>query len=162
MFFNNITAITGLPGRNESGGIRAINSAVGSRRATMEFTYSDYDSQLATFSDVRDGVNGWHKVNITVVSISNIFARFNLEVIDFFKIDCEGCEFEVIPSIHSYFINKKKMRFVGAEIHQSLMPQLKSGDNDPLARRPNATAVTNLMHSLESRGCSSKQWTTKC
>jgi FkbM family methyltransferase len=162
MFLNNITAITGLPGRNESGGIRAINSAVGSRRATMEFTYSDYDSQLATFSDIRDGVNGWHKVNITVVSVGNIFARFNLDVIDFFKIDCEGCEFEVIPSIHSHFINKKKMRFVGAEIHQSLMPQLKRGDDDPLARRPNATAVTNLMHSLKSRGCSSKQWTTKC
>jgi FkbM family methyltransferase len=162
MFLNNITTITGLSGRNESGGIHAINSAVGTHKAIMEFTYSDYNSQLATFSDVIDGVNGWHKVNITVVSISNIIACYSLDVIDFFKIDCEGCEFEVIPSIHSHFIDKNKIRFVGVEIHQSLMPQFNKGNDAPLSKRRNATTVSNLIKTLKARGCSSKQWTMKC
>jgi FkbM family methyltransferase len=162
MFLNNITTITGLPGRNESGGIRAINSAVGTHRSIMEFTYSDYNSQLATFSDILDGVNGWHKVNITVVSITNIIAHYSLDFIDFFKIDCEGCEFEVIPSIHSQFIDKNKIRFVGAEIHQSLLPQFNKITDDPLARRRDTTTIINLRKTLKSRGCSSEQWTTKC
>lgn len=54
------------------------------------------------------------------------------------------------------------MRFVGAEIHQNLLLQFNKVEDDPLARRRDATTVINLIKTLKSRGCSSTQWTTKC
>mmetsp|Transcript_23241 Transcript_23241/g.22394 ORF Transcript_23241/g.22394 Transcript_23241/m.22394 type:complete len:311 (+) Transcript_23241:93-1025(+) len=162
MFLNNITEISGFQKRNESGGIRAINSAVGSQKGNMEFTYSNYNSQLATFSDISTGLNGWHKVIISVVSVSNIINRFGLDVIDFLKMDCEGCEIEVIPSIKTQFIDKKKIRYVGAEIHQTLLSPTKKGDDEPMARRRNATAIRNLIQTLELRGYPTKEWSIVC
>jgi FkbM family methyltransferase len=114
------------------------------KKANLEFTYSDVNSQLATFSDISNDGNGrygsgWHKVIISVVPISHIINRYILDIIDFFKIDCEGCEIEVIPSIHSQFIDKNKIRLVGAEVHQTLLNPKKIGDDDALARRRNVT-----------------------
>ena len=154
MFLNNITVIKKWDRGTTMCGIIPINQAVGAIQEVKEITYPTNQSQLAALSDSPDG----HKINITVASFHDIIRRYDIDVIDFLKIDCEGCEFEVIPSIKDRFVDKNKIRYVGAEIHQSLMDPTSK----PLAKRPNQTAIDITLSALRDRGCKTNTWNVEC
>ena len=156
MYLNNITVVKKWDRERGTnmGGIMPINQAVGAKQGVKEITYPFNQSQLATLSDSPDG----QKVNITVASFNDIIRRYDIDVIDFLTIDCEGCEFEVIPSIRERFVDKKKIRYVGAEIHQSLLdPTSKT-----LAKRPNQTLIDATLSTLRQRGCRTNTWNVEC
>ena len=154
MYLNNITVIKKWERGTNTGGIMPINQAVGALQEVKEITYPANQSQLAALSDSPDG----HKINITVASFNDIIRRYDIGVIDFLKIDCEGCEFDVIPSIQERFVDKNKIRFVGAEIHQSLMDP----SSKPLAKRPNQTSIDSTLSALRQRGCKTDTWNVEC
>lgn len=154
MFLNNITVIKKWNLDTNIGGIIPINQAVGAKQEIKEITYPTNQSQLAALSDSPDG----QKIIITVTSFHDIIRRYDIDVIDFLKIDCEGCEFEVIPSIKDRFVDKKKVRYVGAEIHQSLMDPTSK----PLAKRPNQTSINITLSALRERGCKTNTWNVEC
>lgn len=46
------------------------------------------------------------KIEIEAISIYDIFTNYGIEKIDFLKIDCEGCEYEIIYSIPQKYLLK--------------------------------------------------------
>ena len=154
MYLNNITVLRKWECGTQTGGILPINQAVGAMHEIKEITYPSNQSQLATLSDSNYG----HKINITVASFNDIIRRYDINVIHFLKIDCEGCEFEVIPSISERFTDRKKIHYIGAEIHQSLLdPYSKT-----IARRPNRTLIDSTLSILRRRGCGTTSWNIEC
>ena len=67
-----------------------------------------------------------------------------------FKMDCEGCEFEVIPSMGSVFADRNVIHKFAGEIHMSVA----YGNNKPtFAPKRSKTETEALLSQLASRGC---------
>ena len=66
--------------------ITFINKAVGAKRGTMDIT----SDSLKSYVDLNDNYQ------IEVITIPDILNEYNLQP-DILKMDCEGCEFEIIP-----------------------------------------------------------------
>ena len=140
-------------------GISSSNCGVGAIDDVVEFKYLDEKSQVATQSKGGD-VGDWHRVNTTILSISKLLSKISLNTatIDFIKVDCEGCEFDLFPAMSKYLVNKTFIKHLGAEIHQTLIyPKTVT-----FAPKPSKDQVTKTFSALQARGCNPYQWQISC
>jgi FkbM family methyltransferase len=79
-------------------------------------------------------------------------------VIALLKIDCEGCEFAVIPSIAEIFTNRSAVRMVAGEYHVAL------GDKDTttVATKPSDELLNATAEVMRTRGCDTTSWEFMC
>ena len=86
------------------------------------------------------------------------------------KIDCEGCEFDVIPAMgHDLFCDRSQVFAVRGELHVSLLPPPRRGGGGAgavttttIAARPAPDAVRATLDLLRLRGCSVDRWHLRC
>jgi FkbM family methyltransferase len=144
--------------------IYAFNNAFGSEFTIKNFVASKTLSQFSAASDKSvdelSKENGleWVSVKIVVVPLSFIESNFHINVIDFLKLDCEGCEFDLIVSLENFFKDKERLKYLGAEIHLSLMWP----NEETIARKPNSTVAQSALNILRERGCGKINWQINC
>lgn len=144
--------------------IYAFNNAFGSEFTTLDFVASKAHSQFSSQSErsiddlkKESGID-WVHYDIAVVPLSFIENHFHKDVIDFLKLDCEGCEFDLIVSLKDFFKSKSRLKYLGAEIHLSLM--------DPkeltVAKKPKSDVAELALSILRERGCGRINWQISC
>ena len=145
-------------------GMYAFNNAFGSSFATVNFVSSKKLSQFSAFSDKSvDDLNKengleWVSHKIVVVPLSFIESNFNINTIDFLKLDCEGCEFDLIVSLEDFFKSKDRLKYLGAEIHLSLMWP----NEETIAKKPDTHVAEKALNILRDRGCGKINWQINC
>lgn len=109
-------------------GVLAINAGATSDSRAISIKYDPAKSEngvalasskIPTTSDITTG----HEIatsNVTSINVAKFIADGGVSNLSFFKIDCEGCEHEVVPTLTKLIQNSK---YVGAEIHPCLPGQ---------------------------------------
>ena len=79
------------------------------------------------------------------------------------KVDCEGCEFDLVPSLGERFLNRSLIQSFAAELHLSLVP-VPAGSVQPqtMAKLRTTTEAEALFHALRRRGCKTNRWDIYC
>lgn len=148
----------GKPGK---AGVLALNKAVTADGRDVQ-VHMNVHSTLDSYTGQADQTHGFGKWDTSVAQIGSLvlpayLSSHGIESLDFLKIDCEGCEFEVIPHMTKYFEDKSKVRLFAGELHQYMLKDS--------VRRPTNSTVQNMDKMLSMRGCptvSSGEWHVHC
>lgn len=83
--------------------VHLINAALSSKPGRVDLIVSSQNPNANSISPTetvkRGGINFDSKRVINSISLRDIVSQYNLSKIDLLKMDCEGCEYEVIQSI---------------------------------------------------------------
>lgn len=74
------------------------------------------------------------------------------------KMDCEGCEFETLPFMASFIMDRKRVRRFSAEVHQAL----RSVEELTYASKPTPELLRETDKILISRGCNPMDTIVHC
>ena len=139
----------------DGGSVVAINAGVGDGSATTTtVSFSTKRSQNAV-TGVRGPLPGWDAREVEVVTLSSLIRGHK---VGFFKIDCEACEFQAIPTVSRIFADTNQIALFGAEIHQSVLDPNVS----VAAMRPSPREARETLHALRKRGCPRNSWQVAC
>lgn len=112
--------------------IEVYNYAVSDVDKKVTF-YENGDSAMSSIKENVHVENRTDEIQIDAIGINTIFNSFNLERIDYLKVDCEGSEFEIFDSMSEDFLSTKIRKtaiefhnFVGSEDVQKLLQKLKN------------------------------------
>lgn len=78
------------------------------------------------------------------------------------KFDCEGCEFDLLPSLHDELFNRTKIHWVGGELHLSLIPKRTGREQRLHSRQRSLSEVDATFAALRRRGCPTSTWRILC
>ena len=156
------------PHQRTTGGVDALNVAItraGQHAATMSFNpQKSQDTVLQTMVQRHVGVLGCgrrlsseaclplqQRVTVPAIDLPRYLDQIGVRTIELLKVDCEGCEVPLLaaPRMHDWFVDHRRVRRVGAEIHVSKMAAF------------DAAEVSAARAAFERRGC---KWagTTLC
>ena len=80
-------------------GVFPVHGGIANTDSTMTLQYSLKLTQLATLRESSVG-EGWVGVKVPVFNFGAFLERYKIvDNIKLLKIDCEGCEFSLVPSI---------------------------------------------------------------
>ena len=84
-------------------------------------------------------------VTVPAIDLPHYLHRIGTPTIELLKVDCEGCEVPLLstPRAHMWFVDRTRVRRVGAEIHLSKMGAFDAAD------------VSAARKAFKARGC---QW----
>jgi len=105
------------------GGILALNSAASRDGRTRAINFDVYgDSEHASWSNPPEIVTLSRRqilrADVQSVTISNLLGKYQIQTAWMLKIDCEGCEHEVLSSMgQKYLCNQTQFRRVAGELH---------------------------------------------
>eukprot|EP00928_Gymnodinium_smaydae_P066131 TRINITY_DN49190_c0_g1_i1.p1 TRINITY_DN49190_c0_g1~~TRINITY_DN49190_c0_g1_i1.p1 ORF type:complete len:314 (+),score=40.50 TRINITY_DN49190_c0_g1_i1:26-967(+) len=109
---------------SQSGGVLALNAGATADARDIDIMYdprksenavtsaSAFEGKIPQHSDVSTG----HEIKQTIKSldVAKYLSELGVKRLAFFKIDCEGCEHEVAPTLSGVLKNSRR---VGGEIH---------------------------------------------
>ena len=159
LHLNNVTILhhqSNYESFTHQGGVLPVWGAASDHSGKFNMTYNDALSQFSTISNVTTSeLDSTAEVN--VINIQKFLLKQNVDVINIFKIDCEGCEFSVIPALKDMLLNKTKVQQFAGELHQSLMTKEVT-----IAPKPNQQAITETIAVMKARGCATHLWNFMC
>ena len=146
--------------------IYAFWGAIGPTVPNITIAVDLHDSQLTAIPDEQSetGSNFRYEV-VPVWKVHGLLQMIkssnphNTTRIDFLKMDCEGCEFDVVVQLgKDFFPDRNKLPLVGMELHLSLMmPNEKT-----VAKKPIKEAINGLIELMNLRGCNTNFWEVMC
>jgi len=145
-------------GRPSKAGVFAINAALTRDGRDVQIRWSDKVSQNAAVDAQEDLIRGWSQASVPSLQPVQFFSSHGIESIELFKIDCEGCEFEVIPVMRKWFRDRNKVKHIAGEIHQSV----KNPRTATFARKATGCEIQLTDEVLRQRGCDATQWDVYC
>lgn len=95
--------------------VNAVNSGVSDKTGKAELFLSK-DSSIGNSMYLKDSTE---KETIQVMSLSDIIKNYNIDFINFLKLDCEGAEFDIILNLPLEIF--KKIHKISAEVHPYLV-----------------------------------------
>ncbi len=95
--------------------ITSINVAVSDTAGKMDIFQGSNDTNFSLFSDERNALSSSNFKKIEVMTISDIFQFYQLEYINFLKLDCEGSEFLIIKNTDPQILDK--INIISMEFH---------------------------------------------
>lgn len=124
----------------------------------VNISFSSTKSQNAAVS--YPGFNAWNSFPVRTIHPSDLLSF--PKPIKLLKVDCEGCEFDLVPGLGDAFFNRKQIERFAAELHLSLVP-VSSGPQPQTVARIRTSAETKLLFdALTKRGCSTAAWEIYC
>ena len=109
-------------------GVIALHAAIGAEDGKVDLMYTPTRSQNAnvgmsrnTSSWVKIKKQVWRKVSVDEYNLTKILTDSSVRSVDLLKMDCEGCEFTVIPSMRDWIINRTRIKTLVGEIHWASM-----------------------------------------
>ena len=160
---------------NAGGGVLPLLAAVSDVPGTVEMRWSDQRSQNAVIRRPDEHVTalevgapimassdtarasipaGWHSAMVPTMNIPSWLRAHGVETVSLLKLDCEGCEFTVVPAWASFFSNKTAVpRFTG-EFHWRALDRTAGR----FQARPTDAQVAALEGVLRGRGCGAAPW----
>jgi len=98
-------------------GILALNTAAtrDGRTVSLQFP-EDFDSEQVTTSFLQH--RRMIHVDVQSTTLPILLNKYRINTINVFKIDCEGCEHEVLPAIADrYICDRKRLQRIEGELH---------------------------------------------
>ena len=109
-------------------GVIALHAAIGAEDGKVDLMYTPTRSQNANVGMSRNTSRwatmtnpGWRKVSVDEYNLTKILTDSSVRSVDLLKMDCEGCEFTVIPSMRDWIINRTRIKTLVGEIHWASM-----------------------------------------
>lgn len=90
-------------GSNE---IEVHNLAVSNMNGKVKF-FENIDSGMSTIKNEFPSENKINEYEIDAIHINTIFEKYNLDYVDYLKVDCEGSEFDIFESMDENFLSNK-------------------------------------------------------
>jgi FkbM family methyltransferase len=115
-------------------GVTCINKAVSSENGFEKFMITEVNGN--NFSEKNE--NGFHPSSVIgeeiveTITINQLISDYDIERIDFLKVDCEGGELDLFRTIDKEYlqnnVGKIAMEYHSKEIHDEIMDILKSNN----------------------------------
>ncbi|MCX5706430.1 MAG: FkbM family methyltransferase [Candidatus Omnitrophica bacterium] len=123
--------------------VKILAAAVGARsEKSVSFYLSEtfqFDSLDKSLSDLGGVRKDRSEVTVRMITLRDVFSIFNLQKIDFLKIDAEGAELDILENFSSY--DFEMISQISCEFHDFLKPSLRK-------------EVEECIHNLQSLGYS--------
>lgn len=92
---NNFALLSRNKALNEDKDLQVLNSAMNSQGGDLTLNFDQADSFTTSASALNDN-GGKDKISVKAITLSQLKASFNLDRIDFLKLDCEGSEYDIL------------------------------------------------------------------
>ena len=96
---------------NDFKNIKLINKAVSNKTGTSDFYLSDSNAGGHSFYSSKED----NKVTVPTISFEEFIKKNKIKKIDFLKMDCEGCEYDIFYNCSNETF--KKIRYIAMECH---------------------------------------------
>jgi len=120
-------------------------------RAMVEIVWSESHSQVAGLrSAIHDKFDraGRRSARVPLLHLPSMLGGLT---VDLLKVDCEGCEFELLGHDPRWFTNRSIVRLVGAEIH--VHAGLVNRSKEAHFALANRQVARKTQQALDRRGC---------
>jgi hypothetical protein len=120
-----------------------------------QFYWSDHNSMNAAAFDEeevrRQGdprrrfahMANWSAAKVRPFRLTNFLQSRGIGRLAFLKVDCEGCEYKLMPALHAEgWFTKERVGLLSAELHAKYSPE-----------RMDAAAVNATLDAIAKRGC---------
>jgi FkbM family methyltransferase len=137
-------------GRADRPGVVPLHGALGSSDGFVDFVYSPKKSQNANIGG-GPGINGdasWRHVKVQAYDLGNMLSTAKVKSVDVLKVDCEGCEFSLLPSLHDWVVDRDRIKRLVGEIHWWQTSKKKK----TLGALMDPTDVQKFKDTVEKRG----------
>lgn len=158
LFLNKVKLLSlNGPGFPWKPGVLPLHGAVGAVEGTVVISWDPSKTQNAAADSDEPSVKaqGWNKKTVVRYPIRRVLE--GPWVVKIFKIDCEGCEFSVIPALADFLPNRTKIEKLVGEYHLSLLNK----NEDTFAKKPSAEAAARTKKIILARGCM-QAWQIDC
>jgi FkbM family methyltransferase len=125
-------------GQADRPGVIPLHGALGASDGFVDFAYSPNKSQNANIGGgpAISGDASWRHVQVRAYDLGNMLSTAKVKSVDVLKIDCEGCEFTLLPSLHDLVVDRNRVKRLVGEIHwhqtrkkkKTLAPQMDPKD----------------------------------
>lgn len=103
-------------GSNGPPGVLPLQRALTSNGRNVTIRYNPLSSQDA-LTGAEQKTAHWQAVTVRSVAMRTFMLEHGLAVAPLVKLDCEGCEFEVLTHGRAFFGSRQKVLRLGAELH---------------------------------------------
>jgi hypothetical protein len=152
----------GLPSASSTlGGVYAKHAAVAADDSpgTVGVRYDQKSTQYAIVGAPSERTPTWETAQVPKFNVNEVLKlatpSFPIELL---KIDCEGCEFWLLPRLWKIFSEKSLVRMVAGELHLSVLNA--TADHAPETVSEELSRRT--FSKLKSRGCPTDLWQFSC
>ena len=138
----------GKPGKF---GVIATHGALTEDGKDVTFYHNPLRSQISAVA--RDGFalpDGWTKRVTPTFNLGQTLDQHNVAVVHKLKIDCEGCEFDILGGLFAWVSDSEKVRHIEGEIHWHLACPNQFADQ---VKHVSRAAAESARDALAARGC---------
>eukprot|EP00746_Dinoflagellata_sp_MGD_P024004 gnl/MRDRNA2_/MRDRNA2_15634_c0_seq1.p1 gnl/MRDRNA2_/MRDRNA2_15634_c0~~gnl/MRDRNA2_/MRDRNA2_15634_c0_seq1.p1 ORF type:complete len:412 (+),score=75.36 gnl/MRDRNA2_/MRDRNA2_15634_c0_seq1:184-1419(+) len=158
LFLNNVPLLQekdlGVVGKH---GVLPLNVActIDGRDTEIRYSTSLTMDAVTNWNEDNQNEKDWARGVVPSLILPDFLSAHNVGPVRLLKMDCEGCEFYLIPEFPDFFANKTKVQRFVAEIHRNLFdPALKQKTVGATISLEKAAALDEVM---EKRGCKKKK-----
>lgn len=156
---NKLTNLTAQDlGDTDKPGIFLVHAAVGNSDGESEVGYSDKLSKNAGVNVSHNMAVGWKFERVPQLNLYNFLMSNTIFIVNLLKMDCEGCEFSVIPQLGDFFVSTSQVHKFTGEIHRSLTDP----HEQTFVEKPSENLVQATNAQLKKRGCKTNTWAVSC
>ena len=150
------------------GGVVAVHAAIADKNDVREVFWNSEQTNLAfvdpmTLAEthgkrIKEMTASQDVRGVVLEDFLKQHDRLDRRVL-FLKMDCEGCEFDALPSMKDLFVDRSRVRYIGMEYHQSLLRTA----GYTYARKASAQQQRSSSEILRVRGCEPQhEWILWC
>jgi FkbM family methyltransferase len=162
LYLNKIPVHNSLPSAdNPVGGVYPKFAAIATddSAGTVTVRYSPEKTQFAVVGASSWRTPTWETAEVHKFNVNKLLNRATSSFpVELLKIDCEGCEFWLLPRISEVFSQKEVVKMVAGELHLSAMDDKQEHYPDTVSSDMTKQAFSKLM----SRGCPTDKWNYIC
>ena len=144
---------------------RAISTA-GRRHVSVSFNVSESQNAVVTGGSKSGDQSSLRVQAASIDEVLHLVDGTRLPIL-LLKMDCEGCEFDALPSLGARFADNATIRAFAGEIHQTLLVDRKwlkqhHKSFDTVAPQRTDAEKSALRAALRLRGCETTAWRVHC
>lgn len=161
LFLNNITTLPRhVIGNSSFHGVIPIFGVIGDTDGFAMVRYNPFNSHESVVNSSENLASSWIQFHVTSYNLTRVLSLIKSRgsTIGIIKMDCEGCEFDVIPAMGMYLRDKNFINFICGELHLSLIDQ----NATTAAKKVSQDKIEKTISALKARHCDTRFWQFTC